>query len=213
MLRHLSHRPRLVAALALGVAVGLIVPAPLALVTRALIGWNAGVWTYLLLIAWKMTRGDNRHIERDAKANAEGTAVMMITAIGAVLASVAAIVVEMAGAHEAGRPLAIAHVAFTAATLAGSWLLLATLFALHYASQYHSGPHGGLEFPGMAADADPGYADFLYFSFTIACTSQTSDVAIASPAIRRWVLAHSVLSFAFNTMLLALAINIGASLL
>lgn len=171
------------------------------------------MWTYLVLIAWTMTRADDRHVEREAKANAEGAAVMMIIAIGSVLASVAAIAVEMAGAHEVGRPLAIAQVAFTVATLAGSWLLLSTLFALHYASQYHSGPEGGLVFPGMAADADPGYADFLYFSFTIACTSQTSDVAIASPAIRRWVLAHSVLSFAFNTTLLALAINIGASLL
>jgi uncharacterized membrane protein len=103
------------------------------------------------------------------------------------------------------------------ATLAGSWLLLPVEFALTYASRYYAADAapGGLDFPGTdkgaSAASAPHYADFLYFSFTIAATAQTADVAVTTRAMRKLVIAHGVLSFAFNTMVLALAINMAAS--
>lgn len=213
MLRHFAARPRIILALAFGAVVAALLPSSLRPVTRALVGWDAGQWAYLVLVWWMMSRADPRRLRELAEATAENAPAVMITAIGAIVASLAAIVVELAQVRSAGGAVGIAHGAFALMTLLGSWLLLSTLFTLHYASQYHGrDTPRGLDFPGDDAE-EPGYADFLYFSFTIACTSQTSDVAVTSRAMRRWVLAHSVLAFGFNAMLLALAINIGAGLI
>ncbi len=87
------------------------------------------------------------------------------------------------------------------------------MFALTYASQYYRTAHGcGLNFPQADDNSKPDYADFLYFSFTIAVASQTADVSISTQAMRRLVLLQSMLSFAFNTAILAFTINIAASL-
>ena len=89
------------------------------------------------------------------------------------------------------------------------------VFALHYAHEYYrpedpaSDARGGLEFPGCPK---PDYWDFLYFATSIGATSQTSDVAIRSRALRRLVMLHAVVSFVFNTMILALTVNLAASL-
>ena len=94
----------------------------------------------------------------------------------------------------------------------GSWLLLPMLFGLTYASAYYGAePDCGLAFPGATPKFEPDHTDFLYFSFTIAVTAQTSDVGVTSRAMRRLVLGQSVLSFVFNTTILAFAINAAAS--
>jgi uncharacterized membrane protein len=87
-------------------------------------------------------------------------------------------------------------------------------FALHYAHDYYSPDHGsdarsGLVFP---ACEEPDYWDFLYFSTSIGATSQTSDISIKSRALRRLVTLHAVVAFFFNTAVLALTVNIAASL-
>ncbi len=93
-----------------------------------------------------------------------------------------------------------------------SWFFVHTIMTLHYAHDHYSPRAGGrLEFPDKPPE--PSYGDFLYFAFTIGAAAQTSDVTIASPRIRRVVLLHTVLSFLFNTTILALAVNVGASLL
>jgi len=78
---------------------------------------------------------------------------------------------------------------------------------------YYRVAHGsGLQFPGADEAFKPDFVDFLYFSFTIAVASQTADINVSSPAMRRLVLIQSVLSFAFNAAVLALTINIAASM-
>ena len=124
-----------------------------------------------------------------------------------------AIGVELASVKGTSASHALPHVAFALVTVAGAWLLLPTLFALSYASLFYRKPEGrGLQFPAEATSSPPDYWDFLYFSFTIAVASQTADVAITSTDMRRFVLLQSVLSFVFNTAILALTINIAASL-
>jgi uncharacterized membrane protein len=96
-------------------------------------------------------------------------------------------------------------------TIVLSWAFIHTIFALHYAHEYHAEHRknrGGLAFPGEEA---PDYWDFVYFSFVIGMAAQTSDVAITSKAIRRTVAAHGIVSFVFNAALLALTVNIAAS--
>ena len=108
----------------------------------------------------------------------------------------------------------LAHLALTIVAVAGSWALLHTTFTFHYARLFYgaeaAGRSGGLQFPG---ERQPDYLDFAYFSFVIGMTFQVSDVQIASSGIRRLVLLHGVLSFAFNTMILALSVNIFSGLM
>ncbi len=111
----------------------------------------------------------------------------------------------------------ILHVVLSMVTIIGSWLFVHTIFTLHYAHNYYQNHEtkansaaGGLNFP---EDIEPDYWDFLYFSFVIGMTSQVSDVEITSRPMRRLSLIHSVLSFFFNTSILAMSINIIAGLI
>ena len=105
--------------------------------------------------------------------------------------------------------------AASCATILGSFAFIHVTFALHYAHEYVLGrrrktPEGcGLIFPGTDK---PDYLDFLYFSFVIGVAGQTADVSISSQPMRRVALIHCVLSFLFNTTVLALTINIAAGL-
>jgi uncharacterized membrane protein len=108
---------------------------------------------------------------------------------------------------------------FLPATICGmilSWAMVHTLFAFHYAHDYYGNdendktkPAGGLDFPGTAK---PDYLDFAYFSFVIGCTFQVSDVEISSRKIRRIAFLHQLISFALNTFVVALTINLIAGL-
>ena len=130
----------------------------------------------------------------------------------AVAASLAAIAVEMAAARGAATRAAWPHLLFALGTVAASWVLVPTLFTLNYASRYYLQGGQGFGFPGSSEGFHPDDADFAYVAFTIAVAAQTSDVTVTTRPMRRLVLVHSVLSFAFNTMILALAINLAAGL-
>jgi uncharacterized membrane protein len=215
----LRQRPRLLLAILLGAGLALAWPQPLEWRTRLLLGWNVGLWTYLPLVLWMMMgRGSTAvDVPRRARELAEGLPVVLLLAIVGAIASLGAITLELSAVkHGQGLRSAGAHFVLALTTVVGSWLLLPVEFALAYASLYHRGHHNGdaphgLEFPG--AGEPPDYGDFLYFSITIAATSQTSDVAISARHMRRLVLLQSLLAFAFNTGVLALTINILASLL
>lgn len=212
---HLRAHRHLVVAGAVGIAVAVVAPDIRSVVSRCLLGWNVGVWVYLAWTAWTMTQSNHAHLKRVARAQAEGASTVLAIVALAAMASLGAIVVELSAAKAAGLREAAPHVLFALCTIVGSWLLVPTLFSLNYASRYHVGEQdgGGLKFPEESETFQPDYSDFLYFSFTIAVACQTSDVAVTNRQIRKLVLLHSVLSFAFNTAILAFTINIAASLL
>ena len=213
VLTHLRTRPRLFICVAIGILAGIFAPGIEHAVTRFLLGWNVGVWLFLVLVASLMLHADHEHLRRSAIAQAEGAGAVLAIVIVAAAVSIVAIIIELAAAKGPGAHHAWPHVLFALATVAGSWLLLPTLFAMNYASLYYRSPHGsGLNFPDTDEGFRPDYADFLYFSFTIAVASQTADVAISNRPMRRLVLLQSVLSFVFNTTVLALTVNIAAGL-
>jgi len=214
LLTHVRTRPRLFLCAAIGAAVALLAPGIEHGVTRSLLGWNVGVWLFLAVIGVMMMRADHDHLRRSAIAQTEGATAVLALVILAAVASIVAIVIELAAVKGSGTQQALPHVLFALATVTGSWLLLPTLFAMNYASLYYRSPHGsGLRFPDTDEKSfRPDYADFLYFSFTIAVALQTADVAISNRPMRRLVLLQSVLSFVFNTTVLALAVNIAAGL-
>ena len=196
----------------LGVAAGLFWPEVRTLLSRVLIGWNVATWSYLVWVLVVLLRADAGHMKRVALAQAESAPTVLAIVAGAVVASVVAVTFELLAAKAAGPGHVWSHGVFAAVTVVGSWLLLPLLFALSYAAAYYGPePDGGLEFPGTRAGFEPDHTDLLYFAFTIAVTAQTSDVAITSRPMRRLVLAQSILSFAFNTTILAFSINAAAS--
>jgi uncharacterized membrane protein len=213
LVSHFRARPRLAVSILVGIAAALLLPGAYAGVTRALFGWNVSVWLYLALVGWMMLHADHGHLRRVAMAQAEGAATVLTIVVVASVVSLLGIMVELSAAKLPGAPHALPHVAFALATVAGTWLLLPTMFALTYASLYHRAPHGaGLEFPSADTGFKPDYGDFLYFSITIAVASQTADVSVSSSAMRRFVLLQSLMSFVFNTAILAFTVNVAASM-
>lgn len=181
--------------------------------TRFLVAWDLGALTYLALILVMFGQTDEARLQRRADRENAGAVWVLIVSIAAALASFVAIVAELRGLKDQGIGVVGAgRVGLAAATVLVSWLFLQTVFAVHYAHDYYAGEtdRGGLKFP---SDEPPDYWDFLYFAANLGAAAQTSDVAITSARMRRFVLGHTILAFLFNTTILALAINVGASLL
>lgn len=191
-------------------------PLPLLWQLRGLLGWCVGVAVYLALAWWLCERFDAKRTRARAQAQDEPRVVLFLLMLLATLACVAAILVMM----QQGKSFPDAqrgwHIALSVAALVASWLFIQTMFAFRYAHLYYQEekqhePDGpGLDFPG---DLDPDYFDFLYYSHVVGMTSQVSDVQVTSREMRRLTLMHSVLSFAFNMLILALSINVVAGAL
>jgi uncharacterized membrane protein len=210
--------------LAYGTLVGLVVgfgagflPGALTWQTRALVGWCSGAVVYLVLAWWLAHVFDAARTRRRAQAQDQPSVLLFLLMLVAVLASVAGIAVllqQIKGQGSVdGRALRIALAMFA---LFCSWMLIHAIFAFRYAHRYYQEealgePNGpGLEFPGKL---DPDYFDFMYYSYVVGMTSQVSDVQATSREMRRLTLVHSMLSFAFNMLVVALSINVVASLL
>lgn len=192
----------------------LVLPPAYSLATRALVTWDIGAGLFLSL-AWIMfSRASVEHMRWRARIQDDGATVVLFLTVASAVASLAAIVLELSGLKTYPPSQQGLHVALVALTFAASWLLVHTSFALHYAHAYYGslGRNGAAPLEFARQDA-PVYMDFLYFSTVIGMTSQTADVAIATTRMRRLVMAHGMIAFVFNTTLLALTINIAASLL
>ena len=205
--RVIYARPRTFISIAIGVVAFFLLPGSLRLVTRLLIGWDIFVTFYLVLAYIMMFRCDLAHIRRNAVLQDDGRfLILLVTALGA-FASIAAIVFELGASHRSVPELTLATV-----TIALSWATVHTTFALHYAHDYYRGTKpGGLQFPSGDQHDHADYWDFVYFSFVIGMTAQVSDVGITDKTIRRTATAHGIISFVFNTALVALMVNIAAS--
>jgi uncharacterized membrane protein len=200
-------RPRTFISIAIGIVAFFLLPNSLRLVTRLLIGWDIFVAVYLVLVYTLVFRSGLAHIRRNAILQDDGRfLILLVTATGA-FASIAAIIFELDGTHRGTPELALATL-----TIALSWAAVHTTFALHYAHEfYRDAKPGGLQFPSGDQHEDADYWDFVYFSFVIGMTAQVSDVGITDRTIRRTATAHGIISFVFNTALLALMVNIAAS--
>lgn len=147
------------------------------------------------------------------------TMVFILVIIASVF-SLFAIVFLLLEAKNGSKAEVSWHVLLAIGSVIVSWILVHTIFALRYAHLYYdtddddSGdnkPVGGLEFPGD--EKEPDYLDFAYFSFVIGMTFQVSDVEISDKHLRRLVLVHGLISFAFNTAIVALSINVISGLI
>jgi uncharacterized membrane protein len=206
-IRVVYARPRTFMSVLIGIIVFFLLPGSLRLVTRLLIAWDIFIAVYLLLVYIMMFRCGLAHIRRNAILQDDGRfLILLVTALGA-FASIAAIVFELGASHRSAMDLTLATL-----TIALSWATVHTTFALHYAHDYYRGAKpGGLQFPSGDQHEHADYWDFVYFSFVIGMTAQVSDVGITDKTIRRTATLHGIISFVFNTALVALMVNIAAS--
>ena len=214
-LRQVRSRPRLLMAALIGVAVGVLLPAAWAThtVTRWLIAWNAGTVLYVVLAAAMMTRSAHHQMRRRAQLEDDGKRTILVLVVISAVASLVAIAGQLVISKDLHGVLKTAHIALAGVTVLSSWGFIQVMFALHYAHDYYAalsqGRPAGLQFP---ATEDPDYGDFFYFSAVIGTSGQTADVAFVSKPMRRIGSVHCILAYLFNTTVLALLINIGASL-
>jgi uncharacterized membrane protein len=206
--RHL----RIWIALAVGSVVFFILPTHQPLISRMLIGWDCGVTFFLIAIYLWMRRFTpeeicSHYIEEDASGP-----VILLAITAAALLSLIAIVEPLVTLRHAAYDQRAWGFALAAITLIDSWLLVPTMFTMHYADMFYSAAaeNRPLHFPRTEM---PAFWDFAYFSFTIAAACQTADVSTTAASIRRVVILHEIVSFAFNVAILGFAINITAGLI
>ncbi len=203
---HIRHHGRFYLAALSGVAAwlaALSLPSPL----PALIGGDAFFCIYLALMAHLAMRITPEGLRKRASEEDEGILLIVVLALAAIVFSLASIFTLLNRAAVPGS----AELGLVIASVPLGWLMLHTIAAFHYAHVHYldTGQSGGLDFP---ATRDPGAWDFLYFSFVIGMTAQVSDVSVLTTGMRRLTLAHGILSFFYNTVLLALAVNVAVTL-
>lgn len=212
ILRHTPAGWRLLTCLTIGTAIFVWPFQPDDPMAHAGAAWITGV---LLFLAWTFHGVRNistaRLRQRARELDGSAWVVSTLVVIAAVI-SLAALGMMIYGKDSAQGLLPGLRLGLGALGMICAWLLIHTVLALHYAHLYYGDRadgkrehRGGLDFPG---DRDPDYSDFFYYAFTIGMTCQVSDVATLSHGMRRLTLVHSVVSFFFNTTVIALTVNL-----
>lgn len=219
MLGPLGPRPRLTMGTAIGLFVGvsLIWLAPqMQATTRLILGWDALSVTFLTLMFASMVRHTPTDIRVQSAVDDEGRGVILGLTLAAAAASVWAVGAELSLAKDAHGLIKLAHIVLAFLTVVVSWLMVQMIFALHYAHEYYGVDEDdgardseGIDFPGHEA---PDYWDFLYFAIVIGVACATADANITSKGLRRISTVHCLVAFAFNTVIVALTINLTAGL-
>jgi uncharacterized membrane protein len=205
----MAHK-RLIISVAIGLVIMLALPA--APIIRVLIGWDTGVAIYLVGAAIVMSHcASVAQMKDNAAVQDEGGFAILVLTVAAGMASLIAIFAELATVERSGPHYGL-FVTLALGTVVLSWTFIHTIFALHYAHEFYGdrAQKNGLRFPG---DGQPDYWDFIYFAFVIGMTFQVSDVAVTHKSVRRTVVAHGALSFFFTTAVVAMAVNIAASII
>jgi uncharacterized membrane protein len=213
--RAVRGRPRLFTGLAVMVAAWPLLPSGWSATTRGIVAWDIGVLVFLLLSAQLFATASPDAMPAAAEAEQEGEWTIFWLMLAVVIVSFVAVSGEFTAikADPAGRRGW--EVGLVAGTLFLSWLVTHVTFAFRYAHEFYARDLGGpdvdrgLDFPG---ETEPDYLDFMYFSLVLGMTFQVSDVQITSRTLRRVAALHGLISFLFNTVIVALTVNLAAGL-
>ncbi|GAB2562274.1 DUF1345 domain-containing protein [Spirosoma aerophilum] len=208
----LSALSRSVIALGVGTLVWLVAGGWFSWQTRVLLACLGYALTVLGIVWFIIGWTDARQM---AQREDNSRPVIFLFTIGAALTSLFAVVTLLGSLKGLSPSETTRHIVLSGLTVVCAWTLIHSMFTLHYAHLYYydaadNRSVGGLDFPGKEL---PNYIDFAYFSFVVGMTCQVSDVAVSSSRLRRLTLLHGVISFAFNTIILAFSINTISSFL
>jgi uncharacterized membrane protein len=203
---------KLLTSIIAGVVLFFVLPVHLSLVARVLVSWNGGAILFLVWVFVWMSGCTAEQLYMRYKEEDETAALILVVVTCAALLSLVAIVLLLSTVKQVAGTERALHIGLAAFTVVTSWLLVPTMFTLHYADAFYSASDDDrpLLFPQTVR---PVFWDFAYFSFTIAAACQTADVSTANTSIRKTVLVHSVIAFVFNASILGFAVNISAGLL
>mgnify|MGYP003704731081 CR=1 FL=1 len=181
--------------------------------TKLLFGWNIAIMIYLVLTMKTLWATHQIHILKRAQQQDASKWIILLLVIFALVMCFIAIVVELS--HMPSNVMfKFGHLSLAILTIIFAWLFMHTVFAIHYAHDFYLAvakhQDGGLDFPKTP---EPTYPEFLYFSYVIGTSAQTADVSFTNSTLRMTGLAHGMLAFFFNTVLIALTINIGSGLI
>lgn len=197
------HHSRFYAAALLGVVVYFVFW-DLRLPIRIAAAGDAFFIAYLVMTAVLVMRLDEEGLKKRAAVEDEGALIVFLIALGIIALCIYGIFTLLNQKQQPGVPAMV----LAAASAPLGWFTLHTLSAFHYANLHYlgcsDGKSHGLKFPGQG---EPGAMDFLYFSFVVGMTAQVSDVQVLTTSMRRSTLVHSIVSFFFNTVLIAMAVN------
>lgn len=196
-----------------GVVLAVALPSRWSVICRVLTGWNGAILVLVPLVYVWMRRLDANQLRTRYEEEDPTAPVIVVIVVAAALLSVLAIVALLSTLKQVAEADRAAHLVLATMTIVNSWLLVHTMFTIHYADMYYSVAEGApppLSFPGTR---EPLFWDFVYFAFTIGVACQTADVATSQTEIRRIVTVHSVIAFVFNLSILGFAINVSAGLL
>jgi uncharacterized membrane protein len=214
--RSIALRPRVYSAALAAAAAEILLPGAVSGSLRTALVGDVGMLVYLVLGFRIMLACGGGIIRKRAARQDDSAVVILVLVLAAIALSFWTIFGVLSEAKQLAGQAKALYVSIAAGTILLSWLVTQLVFTFHYAHEYYRPDDGGerlsagLDFP---SDLKPDYWDFLYFSTSIGAASQTSDIAIRTKALRRLVTLHAVISFFFNTAVLALAINIGAGLI
>ncbi len=215
LINAIKTRPRLLISIVVGAISTALIPAQWQWpqITQWTVGWNIGALLYLMLAIHMMFGSTHERMCKRAVREDDGRFILLAMVVISALTCLGAIVAELVIAKATQSDLRNWHIGLAALTIFSSWVFTQIMFALHYAHDYYlaeaTNKTGGLKFPG---DHAPDYGDFLYAACVIGTSGQPADVSFTSRTQRRVGLLHSVLSFFFNTVVVALTINIASGL-
>ncbi len=183
-----------------------------------LITWVSFALAVIVLDWIIILKAHPREIKKIAKLQDSSRTIIFLFVIAASIVSLGAILFLLSSSKSHDHSHLTRHVLLAMGSVIVSWWLVHTLFTMRYAHMYYdvdtddgqTRPYGGLDFP---EEKEPDYLDFVYFSFVVGMTFQVSDVEISARDIRRLAWLHGLISFAFNTAIVALSINIISSLI
>lgn len=211
MLKFVSRHSRLLFSTGAACILFLVLPTHWAAITRVLVSWNVGVLMFVILVFGSMTGLSATQISEHYHDEDPTAPVILIVSVVAAMLAMVSIVAFLAMLDQLSEAEKSLHVALAAFTVIDAWMLIPTMFTMHYADMFYSAAPDArpLHFPDTKM---PQFWDFAYFSFTIAAACQTADVSTTPGAIRKVVIAHSILSFFFNAAIVGFAINVTAGL-
>jgi uncharacterized membrane protein len=212
----LSARMRLTISLSLAIIAWFALRGQMRWATQLIATWDTYAFSALGLIWTSVFTLPHQEIRKKVQRQDVAGPFITIFVIGASAAALLAVIFLLRNDKGSPQPQVALHITLTLLAVISSWTLMHSVFGLHYAHTFYGDseetkqPAGGLHFPG---EKTPNYLDFAYFSFVVGMTFQVSDVQVTSREMRQLVLLHGILSFAFNTLILALAINTVSSLI
>jgi uncharacterized membrane protein len=202
---------RLIMVTALGGAVGIAAGFASPWQVAVLLGWNAAALAYLLWIWLTIWPMDARSTREHASEEDPSRALAGSLVVGAAIASLVAVSVILIKAANSDGGSKAYFLAVAALSVVLAWWTVHTTFTLRYAHRFFSTSAGGVQFHQRVAEAR--YSDFAYLAFTIGMTFQVSDTDLTTQAMRRIALQHALISYVFGAVILAMVINVVASLL